>query len=158
MDVTNMPPKIQTLLTRLATDYPQIQFQPDEVFRWSPTAQTVYYRPATPFNVPELLHELSHAILGHASYTQDIELIQIEREAWTHAQLKLAPLYDASIEEETIEEALETYREWLHGRSLCPGCNSNGLHTKTDTYKCLACGCQWRANDARICELRRFKL
>lgn len=153
-----MPPKIPTLLTKLQQDYPQFAFRQGETFRWSPSEKTVYYASATLNDAPELLHELAHALLDHKSYTQDIELIQIEREAWAHARDNLSSLYGITITEECIQDALDTYRDWLHRRSLCPDCGSNGIHTKTDTYKCLTCRRQWRANSAQFCELRRFRL
>lgn len=102
-----------------------------------------------------LLHELSHAVLGHFSYERDIELIGKEVEAWRHARDSLAPKYKLSIPDEAIDDELETYREWLHARSSCPDCNLNGIQTETDTYRCLNCRAVWKANDARNCELRR---
>lgn len=158
MDVTNMPSKTPMLLHKVQQDFTSLTFTLDETFRWAPSRKTVYYTHDVDVRPHNLLHELAHAVLDHHSYTQDIELIQIEREAWEYAQNVLGPKYSVIIDEDTIQEALETYRDWLHKRSLCPDCENNGIHTKTGTYKCFACGCQWRANDARICELRRFKV
>lgn len=153
-----MPPKTPTLLTKLQQDYPQFSFCKSEAFRWSPSEKTVYFASTHPDDIPELLHELSHGLLDHKDYTQDIELIQIEREAWTYARDVLSPIYNVNITDERVQDALDTYRDWLHKRSICPDCGSNGIHTKTNTYKCLTCRCQWRANSAQFCELRRFRL
>lgn len=161
MDVTNMPVKTHPLLHKLIKDYPHITFTPAETFWWSPSHATVHYRysdSTSALDVPKLLHEVSHAALEHDRYIYDIELVQMERDAWTHAQTILAPKYNVIVPTDSIEDALESYRCWLHARSTCPECDSNGVQTKTGPYKCLACGGQWRANEARICELRRFKL
>lgn len=158
MAAKSMPKPLHPLIHKLATNHPQLTFAPAEDFYWSPSRNTVYYAEDLHQREPELLHELAHALLGHTSYTKDIDLLKIEREAWTYAKEVLAQQYDIAIDEDVAEEALDTYRDWLQARSLCPECRSNGLQTKTDTYKCFACGCQWRANDARRCMLRRFKL
>lgn len=158
MDVTNMPSETLHLLHKLTTTYPQFTFVPAESFYWSSEVATIYYDATTDIvNIPKLLHELSHALLGHVDFILDIELIQMERDAWAFAQT-LASNYSLTISTEVIEQALESYRDWIHKRSICPSCSSNGVQTKTGPYKCFACGDQWRANDARVCELRRFKL
>lgn len=153
-----MPLKTQTLLTKLRQDYPQFSFRKGEAFRWSPSENTVYFASTSLEDAPELLHELAHGLLEHKNYTQDIELVQIEREAWTYAREILSSMYDVEITDKHVQDALDTYRDWLYKRSLCPDCGSNGIHTKTNTYKCFTCRCQWRANSAQFCELRRFRL
>lgn len=105
-----------------------------------------------------LLHELAHAVLKHADYTRDIELIEMERDAWDHARTVLAPRYSVPIDDAIIEDSLDTYRDWLHARSTCPDCQAIGIQIKLHHYRCLACGAQWKVNDARICALRRYKL
>lgn len=152
-----MPTQPPLLIRKLTQQYPQFRFSPSDAFYWSPNTRTVHYATPLQNREGELLHELSHALLGHSSFIKDIELLRIEREAWMHA-ISLSATYGVVIKEEEVEEALDTYRDWLHARSTCPDCQTNGLQTKTDTYKCFACGCQWRANDARKCALRRFRL
>ena len=76
--------------------------------------------------------------------------------AWDKA-LQLAPEYDVAITDELIEESLDTYRDWLHSRSLCPHCNATGVQTATRHYQCLACHHAWRVNEARTCALRRYE-
>lgn len=104
------------------------------------------------------LHELAHALLQHADFSLDIKLLAHEREAWDFARSKLLPKYGLSIDESLVEESLDTYREWMHARSLCPSCGLSCLQTKTSTYVCVNCRCSWRPNDARRCALRRYKL
>ncbi len=89
-----------------------------------------------------LLHELSHVLLGHNDFKFDVELVHKERVAWQYAKDTLAPRYGQIITDDEIEDAMDSYREWLHKRSLCPECDTSSLQTKTGTYKCLACECQ----------------
>jgi hypothetical protein len=147
------------LVNSLKTDFPWVKFIEDSICKWSPDTGSVHYRPLKDRkDTWALLHELSHAILGHFSFDRDIELIGKEVEAWQHARDKLAPLYKLAIPDENIDSELETYREWLHSRSSCPVCELNGIQTETDTYRCLNCRTSWRVNDARRCELRRYTI
>lgn len=146
-------PSTTLLANKLALEYPAFQFQPDETFRWSPPLRTIFYKESD--DAASLLHELAHALLGHSTYVKDIGLIEMERDAWEHTRT-LALKYAVEIPEDTIEDALDTYREWLHARSKCPNCNATGVQTRKNAYKCLACETLWRVNDARICALRRY--
>lgn len=143
----------------LSADYPQFTFKEDALCRWSPSTQTVYFAPLKQDeDVFSLLHELAHGLLAHTDFNNDLELIRKEVEAWEHAGTVVAPRYEVVIDETIIQEALDSYREWLHRRSACPNCQQNGLQIKTDTYQCINCRCQWRVNDARQCQLKRWKL
>jgi hypothetical protein len=150
-------PSITSLATKLQTDFPRFGFVASHEFRWSPKERTIFYDQDSS-DQASLLHELSHAILDHREYARDIELIELERDAWTYARETLAHTYDASIDSEQSEDALDTYRDWLHARSICPGCLATGLQTKKNEYKCILCTTKWRVNDARICALRRYKI
>lgn len=153
---TTMRPT-KALLLRLKADYPDITFIVGDDYKWSQKDRTLVVAGAGG-NDLYTLHELAHALLGHTDFVLDIELIKHEREAWSHVQSVLAPHYDITMDPELAEEALDTYREWLHARSLCPSCRSTGLQTKTSTYVCVNCRCSWRPNDARRFALRRYKL
>lgn len=142
-----------SLAAKLSTDYPQFSFKMDKTFHWSPSTATVFFEESN--NLPSLLHELSHALLGHSAYLKDIELLEMERDAWHHAKTILSPKYNITINEDISEEALDTYRDWLHARSICPECSATGIQSRQNTYKCLACGAIWKVNEARICHLRR---
>lgn len=150
-----MPTK---LLRKLVIDYPGITFQPGRSFKWSARHQSLTYNLALKGASALLLHELAHVLLGHDDFTFDVELVRKERLAWEYAQTTLGPHYSVSISDEAVEDAMDSYRAWLHKRSLCPQCNTSCLQTKAGTYKCLACRCQWRANDAREHALRRYVL
>jgi len=87
-----------------------------------------------------------------------MELIQMERDAWEYARNKLSKTYSVAMDEDAIEMAMDSYRDWLHARSSCTMCHSTGVQVATNTYRCLACGTSWRTNEARLCALRRYTL
>jgi hypothetical protein len=153
MDATTTH-SIASLITKLAADYPHFAFMPAEEFRWNPKENTVFYDSSSN-NASFLLHELAHAVLGHSEYARDIELIELERSAWEFVKKNLSRTYEVTLNDEIIEDSLDTYRDWLHARSTCPTCQSTGIETKKYEYKCIACGTLWKVNDARICALRR---
>lgn len=147
---------ITSLLPRLSADFPNIRFVASDDFRWSPSDSTVYYHSKST-ELSQLFHELSHAILGHNDYSRDINLLKMERDAWEQAR-KLSRQYDLSVTDNTIQDHLDTYRRWLHDRSTCPNCTATGMQTSEKTYRCIACGADWRVNEAKTCRLRRYKI
>ena len=148
---------LTSLVKQLRTDFPQITFTKGASFQWSPDTRTITYAPALQAG-SLLLHELGHALLGHADFSVDIALLRLEAAAWEHAVSTLAPRYDVAIDEDYLQSSLDTYRDWLHRRSSCPGCSQTGIQHQKNTYSCLNCRYSWRVNDARQCGLRRFKL
>lgn len=148
-------PSITLLINKLRSDYPDIGFVSGDEFRWSPTDKTVIYEENSD-DTASLLHELAHSLLRHASYTRDLRLLEMERDAWHRAIEVLAPNYGVEISEKTIDSALDSYRDWLHARSTCPKCEATGIQIKQSEYRCLACHTKWRVNEARVCELRRY--
>ena len=140
------------LVTRLQNDYPIFEFVASDKARWSPTEQKIYY---TNDDI-QTLHELGHAISGHSEYRQDIELLQIEREAWNVA-IELAPNYGLDIDNDVVECALDTYRDWLHQRSRCPKCGQTGLqNADTLNYRCPNCQHTWRATTGKTAHIKRL--
>lgn len=150
-------PLISSLVNKLRSDFGQFTFAPGDTFHWSPTDSTIYYVVESD-DAASLLHELAHGLLGHKSYTRDITLLEMERDAWSRASQQLGPIYEVTIDKDTVEAALDTYRDWLHARSTCPNCQAIGIQTNKHHYGCVACHEKWRVNDARICALRRYKL
>lgn len=141
----------------LSKTYPDISFNVGPVFKWSPETKTVYVpQLETVEDVYVLLHETGHAVLHHNDYIQDIQLIKLERQAWNVAVQQLAPQLHVMIDKNFIEDSLDTYREWLHARSLCPYCYINGVQRSQCEYYCLNCKTSWKVNDARQCQLRRY--
>lgn len=149
--------RTNSLASSILADYPRYRFVEGADFKWSPDEMTVYYTSlVSDESIWSLLHEIAHAELRHVTYALDIELLQREVAAWEKALL-LASNYRVRIDNDYIEDHLDTYRVWLHARSTCPDCGQNGTQTK-NTYSCINCRCVWRANEARICNLRRTKL
>jgi hypothetical protein len=148
---------ITLLINNLQSAYPELLFGAGDEFHWSPESKTITY-PKDSDDSASLLHEVSHAVLEHASYIRDIELVEMERAAWQYAQTHLAPLYKVAISNDIVEDSLDTYRDWLHARSLCPQCGATGIQVKTAEYKCVACFTHWQVNEARVCALRRYKI
>ncbi len=145
------------LLKQLQTNLPGLTFSAGDAFRWSPNEQTVYYVAKEANSAITLLHETGHGILGHTSYIYDIDLLKLESDAWKQARI-LGDGYGVNIHNETVEDALDTYRDWLHTRSTCPNCTHNGVQTSEHRYSCVLCNQTWQVNDARTCGLKRTKL
>lgn len=145
-----------SLLSQLKKDYPDLTFVPGDSFYWSPQKNKIHYRliDESPQSAWPLLHELGHAELGHRRYSTDFELLTLEIEAWEHAK-KLAAKYGYQIEEDHIQDCLDTYRDWLYRRSTCPKCTMNCLQIETDTYRCYNCNNEWRVSASRKCRTYR---
>lgn len=144
-------------ISSIIAAFPAIQFHIGDEFRWVPAETTIYYNETDPRAIERLLHEIAHAELGHQSYDRDIELIALERDAWNYAKITLAPQLNTAIDANTIEDDLDTYRDWLHARSTCPVCSATGIQTSAGPYRCIACQATWRVNHAIGCQLRRYQ-
>mgnify|MGYP000847227813 FL=1 len=145
----------QLLADQLGRDFPAFRYQEAPTFSWSPTTHTITYQAEA--DAGHLLHELAHAILEHHTYQRDITLIDMERQAWEYAAATLAPRYGISLtmDDDIVQDALDSYRHWLHARSTCPDCSAVGIEIRKQHYRCLHCNSEWRVNDARNCQLRR---
>ena len=127
-----------------------------ELFSWDHTACAITYQPKANDAEAYLLHEFSHALLHHTTYSQDIDLIKMERAAWDYAT-SIAGDYNVVISNDIVEAAIDTYRDWIHSRSLCPSCGATGIQTGENRYSCVSCRATWRVNEARTCALRRHQ-
>lgn len=156
MDATTMPST--PLLERIQADFSKFSYVETDSFRWSAESRTIHIDPESQDAGLFTLHELGHALLGHRTYGPDIELLKMERDAWHYAVTRLAETYGITVDANLIQDNLDTYREWLHTRSLCPACHMSGLQSTQGAYSCLACGCRWKSNEARNCALRRVTL
>ena len=142
------------LIARLKADFGQFSFEEADENLWLPEKNKILYIKNDPVGV---LHELGHALGGHKDFTQDIELLHAERDAWDKA-LELSKKYGVKINSERVETAMDWYRDWLHARSACPECSQNGIQQRANGYyKCLNCETTWQANDARQTGLKRYK-
>ena len=140
-----MPKTTLISLQQVKSDFPQFTFKHHEVFHWSPRQNCVYYNAdqlKKNSGFSQLLHELSHALLGHTHYGSGVELLKMETQAWAKAQ-ELASRYDLEINAEQIETCLDSYRDWLYLRSSCPNCKSISAEVDSNTYHCFNCLQKW---------------
>lgn len=149
--------QLNSIVDQVILDHPHVTFQKAAVARWSSPENTVYFQTVNSLSDMYLFfHELGHGLRRHRDYDQDIELLRIENDAWQQA-VQTASTYGFTIENNTIDEALDSYREWLHARSRCPTCTQSGVQQKSSgMYICLLCNTSWRTNDARRCGLKRY--
>lgn len=124
-------------LERLRQDYPGLRFRDGAKFAFRPP-KTIILGPPEPFSELLTLHEVSHAILGHKDFKMDVTRLKMETEAWQKAR-ELANYYDIEVNEELIQEELDTYRNWLHKKSRCPQCGLTRYQTPDSLYHCPRC-------------------
>ncbi len=155
MAATNSSSKttLYRLITALKKDFPTISFAENDIFFWSPEDNTVYINVTSPSQQDRwtLLHEFAHGVLGHQDYTSDIELLSLETAAWTEAK-RLQRRYDHAnpIDDDHIQDCLDTYRDWLYARSRCPRCEQTGLQINSRRYYCINCNQHWTVTHARF--------
>lgn len=151
---------MDSLLKELRRDYPKLSFVASKEFCWSPKNNQVLYNSRvidSSTGAWSLFHELGHALLQHRSYESDLELLQLEAAAWEKAR-EVGKKYGYEIDEQHIEDCLDTYRDWLHHRSACPRCNNRSLQQNSREYSCYNCGTTWTVSLSRFCRpYRRLK-
>lgn len=152
---------IDKLLACLEQDLPELQFTAGTSFCWSPATRQVIYNKSFlgsllrdskgSAGVFSLLHETGHALLGHTRYRLDFELLELEVAAWQRAKL-LAEDYGIAIDVDHIEDCLDSYRDWLYGRSICPSCTTKALQLDDQPeYRCYNCHASWKVTASRFC-------
>ena len=147
------------ILTRLSSEMRHIKFKPGVGFSWSPEHSVISYAAlelSTQEGVWSLLHEAGHAQLEHRTYNTDFELLALEIAAWQEAKL-LAKKLDVTIEEDHVQDCLDTYRDWLHRRSTCPTCGTVCLQHNSFDYQCHNCTNSWKVSSSRFCRTYRRK-
>lgn len=150
---------MEDLLAKVSNDYPRLKFIEGAHFSWHAHKKHVSYKTSqedTGHHVWALLHELGHALLDHADYANDVELLQLEVAAWEKA-VELGRQYGFTIEEDYMEDCLDTYRDWLHLRSTCPNCYSRTPQENQTTYRCFNCQTRWHVTRSRLCRPYRSK-
>lgn len=85
-----------------------------------------------------MLHEVGHARLKHQTYTVDVDRLKMERAAWEEAR-ELCLKYGVEYDEDFVEAALDSYRDWLHQRSKCPQCGVTRFQDGRGKYVCPNC-------------------
>lgn len=158
MDVMTMPnkstthlPDLNKLLSTIRSDFPEIEFRLSSRFSWHASSKHISYRQLDDIKaIWALLHEIGHAELDHADFTSDMDLLQKEVAAWAKAH-EIAKRYDIIIDQDYIEDNLDSYRDWLHVRATCPTCYERCLQTDKHTYNCHNCGTSWHVTGSRLC-------
>ncbi len=148
----NTPDKAAiSFIKDLRRDYPQFSFKPGLHENWSPSSNTITFIPKQRFEQLSygVLHELAHALLGHSTYHNDFELLKLETEAWQLAA-KIGRRYKLRIDQNHIQNCLDTYRDWLHRRSTCPTCGMHVLQKDSHSYMCFNCLSVWRVTSGRL--------
>ena len=125
------------LFLQIQHDFNLFNFKPGKKFLFRPP-KTIILGPDEPLASLLLLHELSHALLGHKSFVTDIERIKMESDAWAKTR-ELADKYNIVPDEEFIENQLDTYRDWLHTKSKCKKCGLTRYQTRDGVYHCPFC-------------------
>ncbi len=147
------------LLNKLRKQLTAIKFVEAATFYWSPQTSTIYLNSGILEKEDgqwALLHEAGHAVLAHKGYKTDAGLLMLEVEAW-QAALDLGQKLDIAIDEEHIQDCLNTYRDWLYARSTCPTCALNSLQVDETTYLCLNCLARWSVSQSRFCRPYRMQ-
>jgi hypothetical protein len=147
---------MQNTINTILSEYSTIQFLEDTMYFWSPKNREIHYKKSasTEADVWKLLHEIGHALLNHERFRIDIELIHMEIAAWSKAK-QIAKKYDIEILDNHIQDCLDTYRDWLYRRSICPNCMSTGLQDTASVYRCINCLNTWRVSASRTCRTYR---
>ena len=126
-----------TFLQRIESDFPNLVFREGHKFTFRPP-KTIIIGPSEENDEMLLLHEVGHAISGHRDFDTDIRRLKMEVEAWEKAR-ELAPIYNIVIDEDAIEDELDTYRDFLHKKSRCPECGLTRFQTPDGNYHCPRC-------------------
>jgi hypothetical protein len=149
---------MKNIIDTIRNDFKHLNFVEDEIFFWSPKNQEVHYRKnsSSEADVWRLLHEIGHAVLDHKRFNLDINLLHLEIAAWEEAK-KNAERYGMIISEDHIQDCLDTYRDWLYKRSICPDCLNTSLQNTSNSYSCFNCNNSWKVSASRTCRTYRKK-
>jgi hypothetical protein len=144
---------MEVFINQLISDFPELKFTAGQSHYWCPATGEVFYKlsdPATRKDKWSLLHEVSHGLLGHTGYKTDLELLHLEVSAWDKAR-QLAAKYRLSINDDYIQDCLDTYRDWLYRRCVCPHCGTQNLQNDSgNSYQCYNCHTEWRVSASRF--------
>ena len=148
---------MEKTLRQLQHRFPDVTYHVGKVFCWSPETKEVLY-PKTAEGEKatwSLLHETSHALLKHTNYGTDFELLRLEVLAWERAK-ELGRQLKVTIDEEHIQDCLDSYRDWIYSRSICPKCSNKSLQQNDlQHYRCYNCHTIWKVTPSRFCRAYR---
>ena len=143
---------MQNTVDSLTHLFPSLRFTPGKTFYWAPETNEIFYQlnGRKPKHIWSLLHETGHALLNHQSYGTDVELLKLEVAAWEKAK-ELATQLKRVIDEDHIQDCLDTYRDWLYRRSICPTCTTKCLQQADRAhYRCFNCHTVWGVTPSRF--------
>ncbi|MBR3122378.1 hypothetical protein IKF28_02975 [Candidatus Saccharibacteria bacterium] len=127
----------ERLFNQVRNDFSDFSFRQGKKFAFRPP-KTVIIGPNEAHDDLLLLHEVSHAVLKHRDFKTNIERLKMESEAWEKAK-ELANKYKIEVDEDFIQDELDTYRDWLHKKSRCPKCGLTRFQTPDGLYHCPRC-------------------
>ena len=113
-----------SFLSQLRQDFPEYVFKTGKKFAFR-FPKTIIFGPSEAQEELLALHELSHAILKHKDFKLDVERLKMENQI--------------EVDEDFIQEQLDTYRDWLHKKSRCPICELTRFQTPDGEYHCPRC-------------------
>jgi hypothetical protein len=145
------------LIAQLQAQFPALRFTPGKQFCWLPETSEIFYKASARGKQAAwpLLHETGHALLEHHGYKADFELLRLEAAAWERAHA-LAEDLGLEIDEDHVQDCLDTYRDWLYKRSICPSCTTKCLQQGDFVhYRCFNCHTVWRVTASRFCRAYR---
>ena len=148
---------MQPLINKLVQRYPDLRFSAGNQFCWSPETGEIIYSQSSDDEhaVWSLLHETGHALLEHAGYQADVELLRLEVDAWKKAH-ELSESLGVELDDNHVQDCLDTYRDWLYKRSICPSCHTKCLQQDDHAhYRCFNCHTVWRVSSSRFCRSYR---
>jgi hypothetical protein len=148
---------MEQIIAKLGARFPELRFTPGKQFYWSPETGEISYEAKGHDKkaIWSLLHETGHALLDHRSYQADVELLKLEVAAWERAR-ELAADLGLTINDDHIQNSLDTYRDWLHKRSICPSCGTKCLQQGDFVhYRCFNCHTVWKVSANRFCRAYR---
>lgn len=148
---------MEQLVKTLSERFSHLHFREGKAFFWSPETEEVVYttRDGDDSAIWSLLHETSHALLEHKRYGTDFELLKLEVDAWEKAK-ELAASLAIEIDDDHIQDCLDSYRDWIYARSICPQCGTKSLQqADLRHYRCFNCHEVWRVTPSRFCRAYR---
>ena len=137
--------------------YPEQRFLPAGYFAYDASEDIVNYDPGLlrrNSGKLALLHEISHAMLGHFHYRFDFELFAMEMDAWNMTRT-LAIKHAVGVQESYINECMDSYDVWLTKRGTCPRCNQFNLQSKPNEFRCYRCLTRWKVSQDIQSSIRR---
>jgi len=152
---------LSILVEQIRHDHPDVSFVEGAHFSWHAGKRHVSFKRSsasapTKHDIWSLLHELGHALLEHTDYRYDVELLKFESAAWEKAR-ELAHDYCLEINEDYLQDCLDTYRDWLHLRATCPTCSSRSFQASPRRYHCFNCQTEWNVTRSRLCRPYRLQ-